>query len=211
MWKLSRETVIELWVFCAIRDLHIAFYLEKYFRWYVLFFCHQGLEKLCKAYLLGIRSSEYESCPEQQGKQIVNRIAINECGHDLKDMIKKLISYGVLDQNIFRQKYAKYGVQDINGNGIIKILERAYLECRYPVPHPIYQNYPIKKRKKGQMKIFDDPLGSSEPRKFAFDIGLKIIERIEKDFNIPIPRENFYSHIDKEDWTRFRRIFFRDI
>jgi hypothetical protein len=136
----------------------------------------------------------------------VHYYEIEANGHDLQDMINKLISYAVLDQNILKHKYAKYGVQDINGNGIIRILEKAYLECRYPVPNPVYKNYPIKRG-----RIYDDPLGSSEPRKFAFDIGLKIIERIEKNFNISIPRENYYSHIDKEEWTRFRRIFFKDI
>ncbi len=163
---------------------------------------------MCKAYLLGKRSSEYESFPEQQGRKKVDNIAKNECGHNLNEMIKKLISYGVLDQNIFKNKYAKYGVKDITGKDITKILEKAYLECRYPIPNPVYKNYPIKK---GRIKIFDDPLGLSEPRKFAFEVGHKIIEKIEKNFNISIPKNKFYTNIDEKDWTRFRRIFFQDI
>ena len=207
--KLDRETIVGTWAYWSLKDFYVAFDIENKFSVYSTFFCHQGLEKMCKAYLIGTKASRYESLSIQVARKEVNDIAKNECGHDLREMIKNLISYNVLHENIFKNKYAKYGNKDVTGKSIIKILEKAYLECRYPVPNPIHKNYPVKT--KGLIIIYDSPLSSTKLRKFAYEVGLKIIEKIEKDFNMIIPREKFSTKINDEDWIRFRRIFFNDI
>ena len=39
----------------------------------------------------------------------------------------------------------------------------------------------------------------------------EVVKRIEKDFNVTIPKKNLYSiWIDDGDWIRFRRIFFKE-
>lgn len=206
--KLKREEVVRTWARSGIKDFCIVFHIENKFAHYSTFFCHQGLEKLCKAYLLGTRAAEYESASVSATKNRIDEIARNECGHDLEEMIMKLVSFKVLDKSIFKKKYATFGEKDITGKNIIRILEKAYLECRYPVPNPVHRNYPIKT--KGQIKIFDSPIGSTKLRTFAYETGLEIIEKIGQDFNLVISRDKFSSSIDDGDWIRFRRIFFKE-
>jgi len=95
----------------------------------------------------------------------------------------------------------------ITGETIIEILEKAYDEYRYPVPEPISKKYPITKNG----KVLWDPLGATEPREFAFKVGLEVIIKIEQDFSISIPRERLPYSINEDDWIRFRRLFFKDI
>jgi hypothetical protein len=150
---------------------------------------------------------KYESSPEKKAKDEVNKIAIR-MGHKLKEMIDDLISCGVLDKDILRREYCDYDGQIITGEICIEILEKAYQECRYPTPKPVHENYPIFKN--GQVIGFHDPIPSSEPGEFAYEVGLEIIKRIEQDFNLTIPKDNFSTAIDDEDWMSFRRIFFKE-
>lgn len=193
--------MVSVWTDRGIEDFYIAFSIEENFRGYCTFFCHQGLEKLCKAYLLGERASEYESLPEVKAREEVNKIA-KDLGHSLEEMIKDLINKGVMAQGIMTKKYGY-----ITGEECIQILEQGYIECRYPVPEPIHKKYPLTNKKGQRMGGWLDPLHSSEPREFAYDVGRAIIRRTEKDFNISIQRDR----VDDGNWTRFRRLFFEDM
>jgi hypothetical protein len=208
--KLNKETVVAWWTRIAIKDFFIAFYLNNKFPWYSTFFYHQGLEKICKAYLLGTLAEEYESRPVTKAKTNIDRLAKDKkkMGHNLKDMINKLISINVLHSNVLTKEYAKYDGASITGERIIEVLESAYLECRYPIPYAIHKKYPIK-NKKGKKIGYWDPIGSSEPKTFAYDLGLEIMKKIEQNFKVNIPKNKFRTSIDDGEWKRFSRIFFK--
>jgi HEPN domain-containing protein len=199
----------KVWARAGVDDFYFVFFLEESggFSAYSTFFCHQGLEKICKAYLLGCRASEYETKEVTQAKKIIDEIARNKCGHDITEMIVSLVKNNVLNDHFLKKKYAEYDGKQVTGKDMIKILEKAYIEARYPVRNPVHENYPL--LNKARLKIgYHSPIGSSEPRRFAFGIGLEVLKRIERDFNVTVPRENFKSSIPDNDWVRFRRIFF---
>ena len=208
--KPDRYTVVKIWVGSGVRDFLIAFMIEEEFPYYVAFMYYQGLEKICKGYILGSMATEYESLPIQQAKDKINKLAKNEMGHNLKEMIKKLVTAAVLDKDVFKKRYLiTNDYRFNNGAECIEILEKAYLECRYPVPHPTHKKYPISGSKSSG---FWNPIGSTELRDFAFELGLTIMKRAEKDFNLTVLRDKAtYSVLLKdEDWLRFRRVFLKD-
>ncbi len=209
--KLDRGRVVKAWIVCGIQDFLIAFLINEEFPFYVAFLYHQGLEKISKGYLLGHMSVEYESLPFQQAKGKINQIVIEKkkMGHNLKEMIQKLVELKVLEDDVFKKRYLISDDTKLNtGAECIEVLEKAYFECRYPVPNPSYTKYPIA-GSNGHWY----PIGSSEPKDFAYDTGLKIIKKAEQDFNITISKDKstYSAMLKDEDWLRFRRIFFEDI
>ena len=55
VWRtaLSSEDILHEWLCSGIKDFYLAFFLEDNRIYdYATFFCHQGLEKICKAYLI---------------------------------------------------------------------------------------------------------------------------------------------------------------
>lgn len=209
--KLDRGRVVKTWIGSGIQDFLIAFQIDEEFPFFVAFLYHQGLEKISKGYLLGQRSVEYESLPFQQAKGKINKIAIDKkkMGHNLKEMIQQLVELKVLEEDVFKKRYLISNDTKFNtGAECIEILQKAYLECRYPVPDPSYKKYPIA-GSNGHWY----PIGSSEPRDFAYGTGLKIIKKAEQDFNLTISKNKstYCETLKNEDWLRFRRIFFEDI
>ncbi len=207
----SKTTVVKLWTLHGFVDFYIGFDIRDRFDWYSAFLWHQGLEKFCKAYLLGTKSSEYECLPEQQARETIDKIVRKEMGHNLIEMLDKLIAIKVLNKEVKTKVYRYYG-KDFTGEELIEILEKAYIECRYPLTtDPVKRVYftPAK-------TSWWDPLASQELMGFTFEVGLKILGRIEKDFNINIPRnrtENeglLFKFVKDEDWLRFRRYFFEE-
>ena len=189
----------------------IAFQIDEEFPFFVAFLYHQGLEKISKGYLLGHRSVEYESLPFQQAKEIIDQIVRDKkkMGHNLKGMIQKLITLKVLEEDVFKKRYLISDDTKFNTRAeCIEVLEKAYFECRYPVPNPSYTKYPIA-GSNGHWY----PIGSSEPKDFAYHTGLKIIKKAEQDFNLTISKDKstYSAMLKDEDWLRFRRIFFEDI
>ena len=207
--KINKESVVMTWARAGVDDFYLVFFLEGSggFPAYSTFFCHQGLEKMCKAYLLGCRSLEYETKEATQAKKIIDKIARNECGHDITEMIGNLVKNNVLNDYLLKKKYAEYDGRQVTDKGMIKILEKAYIEARYPVPNPVHKDYPLL-NKAGRKIGYHSPIGSSEAKRFAFGVGLEVMKSIERDFNVTVPRENFKSSIADIDWVRFCRIFF---
>jgi len=50
---INKETVLLTWVQSGIRDFYLSYELESRWMTSSIFFCHQGLEKICKTYYLG--------------------------------------------------------------------------------------------------------------------------------------------------------------
>ena len=127
------------------------------------------------SFLLGTKASDYENKPLQNGLKIVDKIAKKSFGHNLSDIISE----------IQRQKPSgKTGTllsknfDGYSGDDFIKTLESVYLECRYPIPDPIYKEFPIE----GKKGFFRDPVYSSGLSKFCYAIAREILEYIRDDF-----------------------------
>ncbi len=220
--KLKKEDVVWLWATRGVAEFYIGFDIWNRFDWYSAFFWHQGLEKLCKAYLLGTKAAEYESKSEQQAKEIIDKLAKNkkEMGHNL-EMLDKLILMKVLDKDIMTKSFARFKDESIDenitGKDCVVVLEKAYTECRYPlVPNPASRIY-LSPNKAISYNI----MSSQDLMKFAFEVGLSILQKIEQDYNFIVPRDNilktedghrvkFLTFARDKDWIRFRRIFFKE-
>lgn len=200
--KKDKEMIIQTWVSHGIKDFFISFEFEDANKWheYSTFFCHQGLEKICKAYLIGTKATDYESLPEQQALDKVNKIA-KEIGHELRTLMGLLCLRNVFSEIDISQKIERY-----TGEDLIDILEKAYIESRYPISNPMHKKYPI--HKKGNYKMYNDPIKTTAPIKYSRKIALAVLKKIESDFSITISRDKFSQKIADKDWARFSKVFF---
>lgn len=200
--KKDKGLIIQTWVSHGIKDFFISFEFEDDNKWheYSTFFCHQGLEKICKAYLIGTKATDYESLPEQQALDKVNRIA-KEIGHELRTLMGLLCLKNVFSEIDISQKIEGY-----TGDDLIDILEKAYIESRYPVSSPMHRKYPI--RKKGKYEMYNDPIKTTAPIKYSRKIALAILRKIESDFSVTILKEKISAGIADKDWARFCKVFF---
>ncbi len=200
--KVDKELVVSTWAVRGLRDFYISFEFEDTNKWhaYSTFFCHQGLEKVSKAYLLATRSPEYENLSEEETRRRVNQIA-KEYQHSLKNLLEELTSRNGLTGAEVSCKVGRY-----TGQQLIDVLEKAYIESRYPVPSPIHKKFPAQGH--SQYKMYHDPLESTAPVKYSRKLALAILKKIEEHFGIVIPRQKFATHISDKDWKRFCRLFY---
>jgi HEPN domain-containing protein len=187
---MNRDQVVQIWALAGVKDFYISFEFEDENKWheYSTFFCHQGLEKICKAYVIASKAGVWEKLPEQQSLQKVDEIA-KTSGHELYGLIETLLSLNVLSRPDKNQ---------------VDILEKAYIEARYPVPNPLYKNYPLSKNG----KMLSDPMKETAPIKFARKTAVQVIHKLETDFKITIPRGKLSSTIEDDTWKRFTNVFF---
>lgn len=166
-------------------DYFVAFELKRLVN-YRLFPLHQGIEKLCKAYLLAKRASEWvELEPEVARAKWIER-CVRGCGHDLWDLVKQ-----VADD--FPQMIG-FVAGDRN-KSFLDLLTMAYEESRYPKPT-------------GQ-SIWDKhgfpALVTYHNEEQAYALGSIVLDGIREHFQIAYPtKAPVYSGIDLGDWERFR-------
>ncbi|MFA5271554.1 MAG: hypothetical protein WC412_04335 [Candidatus Omnitrophota bacterium] len=198
MEKLTKEIVACDWFFRGLEDLFFAFQIDAPFR-YKPFFHTMGFEMICKSYLLAEKSSKYEQLERKQAIQEINNLAKSWC-HNIKEMVDE-IKNSINDRdfsNVLSEIYDSY-----SGKQFIKIMEAAYLECRYPVPNPIYEKFPIEE----YPDMYWQPLRSSGLEKFCFAFTRKVIIHLKRKFNILIPKDTFDKIIIGEAGTRFCNLF----
>jgi len=199
---LDKQTVIETWLSRALEHLHLAFDLADgpWVR-YEPFFVYMGLELLCKAYLLAEKFSEFEGLEDQKLKDKVDKIA-RSFSHGLSAMINELDTH-IGDnriRNVLSQEFDGY-----TGQQIVKVLESAYTECRYPVPKTVSQRFPI-----NGTDMCWYPLLSSGLAKFGRVIGREALRSIKTRFGVGITSAYIKSVRSKESGERFCRLFFED-
>jgi len=197
---MDKEQVIKTWACSGINDFFLSFCLCETFRFQKPFFYHQGLEKLCKAYLLALESSEYENLPEKEAKEKIDNIA-RTYSHDIIKLIKRLIDVGVFAKSTLTSKQF-----DLTGEDIAKLLIAGYTECRYPAKEPSYKNHPIP-----NTEGYWVYLHSSETCDFAYNLGRILNERIERDFHVSTfdILSNKMTFFNRDNWVRFCRIFYK--
>lgn len=200
---MSKEIVVQYWVNRGVKDFYISFEFEAANKWheYSTFFCYQGLEKICKAYLLATKAKEYERLSKEKALDKINKMA-KGLGHELQKIICLLCFENVLSSSDITKKNGGY-----SGKELIDILEKAYIESRYPVPRPLHRKYPVVT--KGKHKMYSYPIGETAPIHFARKIALTIINKIESDFSIAISREKITNKISDKNWRRFCSLFLK--
>lgn len=199
--KITKESTIRLWASHGIKDFFISFEFEDNNKWHEssTFLCHQGLEKISKAYLLATRAAEYENLRAEVAFNKINKIA-KEFGHAIDRIICQLILSNVLTSEDISQQIGGY-----SGRELIDILEKSYIESRYPVPNPTYKKYPIVH--KGKHKIYADPIRETAPIQYARRLASAIMKKIETDFSMTISKDKISNKIDDKEWERFCNIF----
>ena len=195
-----RNEVVTCWLYSGLRDFYISFEFEEANRWhaYSTFFCSLGLEKSCKAYLIGTESARYEKMGRVRALQEVNKIA-QGYGHDLQNLLRCLQTRGVVSN----PQIAK-GIGGYTGGELIQVLENAYREARYPMPNPTYKKYPISTGRESY-RGYQVPIGETAPIKYARDVASAITKRAFQDFSVSSP-SRFSNKISDRKWRRFRRL-----
>jgi hypothetical protein len=200
---LTKEIVILTWLQRGIEDFFFAFKAQGSFVRYSPFFNYMGLELICKSYLLGTRAGDYENQPFQNGLVKVDSIARKAFGHNLSDIISE-IQRRKLSGGIGKLLSRKF--DGFSGADFIKILESAYLECRYPIPDRSYRRFPIQ----GKKGVFNDPVYSSGLPKFCYAVAIEILGYIRDDFAIEVPQSFLERLRPMTTNRRFLTLFFGD-
>lgn len=212
---MDKARVIHAWVVASVKDFYISFEFEAENRWheYSTFFCHQGLEKICKAYIIARSASTWDHLPENQALVQVNKIA-KHLGHDLKTLISCLQSENVLPRPTRNQKSSKNKDRravSYSQDDLVMILQAAYIEARYPIPKSsqIHRRYPLSNND----KIFSYPLGETAPIKYARKTALAVLNKIGSEFSILIPQDKkcLSSQIRDDSWEKFQNVFFNEV
>lgn len=201
---MIRERVLLTWIEAGIRDFYLSFELQATWTRHSNFFCHQGLEKICKAYYIAKCASSWQGLPEQLALKKVDRIA-RLLDHDLVSFVKCMQARRVLPGYPTCRSYSE--------SNLLQGLQAAYIEARYPVPHPYHlkrdtQNNERFLIRNGRLKIYRDLLGETVLADYARYMANALLKRIEKEFGLRIPTSKVSSEVPDKQWKRFRNVFF---
>jgi hypothetical protein len=216
--RMSRARAVREWTRRAIDKYFLGFIfpdrISSYYGDYEPFFYAQGLEMVCKAYLIGTAFPLYRDKSFAKAKKEIDRIARGH-SHDLGKLVKELISLGVIPIDFLDKVHYHDSINnvDITNQDMLKTLWAVYLEARYPVAKLDYQRHyeeKIKGNPKAKNKrIVSIPKMSHEVGLFNRKLFTLILKSIENDFRLKISREKLRADIDDNDWERFSNLFFR--
>lgn len=202
--ELGRQKILQTWIKSGIEDFYLSFELEERWHRHSTFYCHQGLEKICKTYHIGKYLKHLENFKAESALKQVDRVA-KSLNHKLFQMMKCLQSRRILPTYMASRPYSE--------DDLLQGLEAAYTEVRYPVPHPFY----LTKDQQGKerfripsvtLKMYHDPLAETAPLKYARSMASALLKKIETEFSVRIPDSKVSGKISDKDWNRFTNIFF---
>jgi hypothetical protein len=203
--ELDRQRILQTWIKSGIEDFYLSFELEDRWHRHSTFYCHQGLEKICKTYHIGKYLKHLENFKAESAllKQ-VDRVA-KSLNHELLQMMRCLQSRRILPTCTASRPYSE--------DDLLQGLEAAYTEVRYPVPHPFHltRDQHGKERFRIQsatLKMYHDSLAESAPLKYARSMASALLKKIETEFSVEIPVSKVSAKISDKDWNRFTNIFF---
>ena len=202
--ELGRQEILQTWIQSGIEDFYLSFELEERWPRHSTFYSHQGLEKICKAYHIGKYLMRLENLNAESTLKKVNSIS-KSLNHELFRMMKCLQSRGILPAYTARSLYSE--------DDLLKGLDAAYTEVRYPVPQPFHltkdQNGKERFRiPSATVKMYHDPLAETAPLHYARSMARALLKKIETEFAVRIPDSKASEKISGEDWKRFTNIFF---
>jgi hypothetical protein len=201
----SREEILQTWVKSGIADFYLSFELQDKWQRHSIFYCHQGFEKVCKAYHIGKYLKTLKNFNPESSLKKIDGIA-KSLNHRLFQMVKCLQSRGILPTY---QSIRPYSEDDL-----CQALEAAYSEARYPVPLPFYRTRDQYGKERflilsGTLKMYHDLLGETVLLQYARSMARSLLRRIEMEFAVKISDSKVSSKIDDKDWERFVNIFFK--
>jgi len=204
---MKREEVAGEWIYSAISDFYFAFSIEDTkFRRYATFFDIIAVEKICKGILLFHNDAIYKQLRRQPAKQKIEAEVKNRWGHSLKKMLKDI------DAIIGSQKLdtiLSVSFDGFTGRQFVKIIEKDYMESRYPTANSIYRLFPIKSTSGGS-KHFLDPLQSSGLHKSAYRLSTEMLLYLKGVTAFQSLRSSVIRLVSKGDTgRRFINLFFQ--
>jgi hypothetical protein len=202
--ELGRQKILQTWIKSGIEDFYLSFELEERWHKHSTFYCHQGLEKICKTYHIGRYLKHLENFKTESALKQVDRVA-KSLNHNLFQMVKCLQSRRILPTYTASRPYSE--------DDLLQGLEAAYTEVRYPVPHPFHltRDQHGKERFRipsAPLKMYHHPLVGTAPLKYARSMARALLKKIETEFLVRIPDSKVCGKISDKDWTRFTKIFF---
>jgi hypothetical protein len=91
------------------------------------------------------------------------------------------------------------------GTQLLRVIERAYFECRYPIPNPIHKQFPIE----GKDNMFWSPLDSSGLHKFCYAFCREVLTALKSAFGITISKSLLSDRVSGEASDRFCNLLFQ--
>jgi hypothetical protein len=193
--ELGRQKILQTWIKSGIEDFYLSFELEGRWHRHSTFYCHQGLEKICKTYHIGKYLKRLENFKAESALKQVDRVA-KSLNHMLFRMMKCLQSRRILPTYTASRPYSE--------DDLLQGLEAAYTEVRYPVPHPFH----LTKDQHGKerfripsstLKMYHDPLAETAPLKYARSMASALLKKIETEFAVRIPDSKVSGKISDKD------------
>jgi len=179
--------VVQAWCKRAMLDYVVAFQLEHLVT-DRLFPLHQGIEKLCKAYLLAKHAAEWTHLTSESERASWIEKFVKNGKHDLWVLV------GRVAESVTQVSGYVSGDREKN---FLDLLSMAYEEARYP--KPIGQS------------IWDKhgfpALISDRNEKQAYGLGSSMLNAVESQFGISCPLDQpIDSGIELDDWRRFMNL-----
>lgn len=203
--EMDKQKILQAWITSGVEDFYLSFELEDRWHRHSTFYCHQGLEKICKTYHIGKYLKHLENFKAESALIQVDRVA-KSLNHKLFQMVKCLQSRRILPAYMTSRPYSE--------DDLLQGLEAAYTEVRYPVPSPFHltrdqygkERFRIPSK---TLRMYHDPLGETAPLRYARSMANALLGKIETEFAVRIPDSKVSSEISDKDWKRFANIFFK--
>jgi len=196
--NLTIREVVGSWTQRGLEDLLQGFqHGEGKFDRYGPYFLSQGLELLCKAYLLGKDSDSFLNLSYQSGLESLEQVA-KGYGHRLADLLER-ISETRTDSRV--NFYLSKDYDGYSGKQVVKTLQMAYTECRYPLSSKqASDDFPLEDYK----NLYSNPIWSSGLQKCCFDITRDLLIFINEEFSLNFDRVEIKRLFGEEHFvTRF--------
>lgn len=198
---MDASEVARKWIWYGIEDLYFAFCIEfNPHKSYALFAEIMGLEKILKAYLLFKNGNTYSILNSKESQTVIECL-VKKWGHSIKTMLKEVAN---LQSNEELKRIKERSYDGFVGTDLVKVIEAGYMESRYPVSRPIYEQFKIK-----GVDIYQNPLESSGVTKFIYEICGFILIELKKEMDLEAIKKDFiHVYGSREQTKRFIKIMF---
>lgn len=201
---MSKRDTVLVWAFRSIEDFFFAFKLDYPDR-FGPFFDAMGIEMMLKAYFLAEHACEYENLPENELAKKVNEIAKN-LNHRLEVLVR-VVNKGPPDERL--AEVLTLDFDGYKGKKMLRALEAAYIECRYPVSSPFHKKTPLLGKDGKHIRgAYEDPINSSGVSKFAYSVARILLDWIREKHGIALPRGYLVKLVAGDAGRRFCNLFF---